>query len=159
MKHSEHYPTFIEHPADPEKRALVETPWRHHKQLLNWGLEGLSPVPPEPEGAATAARIQHDPIYPKWIENPRTHHRVLVPNAAAEEQQLTAWGLDQPPESAAAQPRTQWAGVQAKGDAGTTTFGPASTSASTTEKCRATRRGQNCVLDAGHAGNHQYKGA
>jgi hypothetical protein len=92
-KHSEHYPTFIEHPDDPEKRSLVKTPWAHHKQLLGWGLEGLTPEP-EPPANDPSLKPVHDPVYPKWIENPKTKSRKLVPNAKAEADQLEAWGID-----------------------------------------------------------------
>lgn len=96
-KHSEHYPTFIEHPNDPSKRAMVKTPYAHHRQLLGWGLEGLTPEPAAPEGAA-AARPAFDPEYPKWIENPKTHSRKLVAKASDEAAQWEAWGIDPPDE-------------------------------------------------------------
>lgn len=92
-QHSAHYPTFIEHPEDPEKRSLVKTPWLHHKQLLAWGLEGLTPEP-EPPAGDPSNKPAHDPIYPKWIENPKTQSRKLVANAKDEAAQLLAWGID-----------------------------------------------------------------
>lgn len=92
MNHSEHYPTFIEHPDDPDKRALVKSPWGHHRQLLAWKLDGLDPVPDPPaEQIERENAGPDDPEYPKWIEHPKTGQRVLVPNKAAERDQLEAW--------------------------------------------------------------------
>jgi hypothetical protein len=88
MNHSKHYPTFIEHPKTGA-RLIVNTPRQHHRQLLTWGLDGLDPVP-EPEATEVKA-IAIDPNYPKWIENPATGERILVPTQQAEEQQLAQW--------------------------------------------------------------------
>lgn len=89
MKHSEHYPTFIENDVTGQ-RVIVKTPWTHHKQLLSWGLEGLTPEP-EPPAEAVDHAAKPDPDYPKWIEHPKTLQRVLVPNARAEKDQLELW--------------------------------------------------------------------
>jgi hypothetical protein len=90
VNHSEHYPTFIEHPKDPQKRALVKTPWEHHRQLLAWRLDGLDPEPEAP-GEVRKAQSTFDPEYPKWIEHPKTGARVLVANRQGEKDQLEAW--------------------------------------------------------------------
>lgn len=92
MTHSEHYPTFIEHPRKPQLRALVKTPWEHHRQLLAWKLPGLDPVPADPRAAsAEEPDPSYDPDYPKWIEHPKTGQRVLVADGEAEKAQLEAW--------------------------------------------------------------------
>ncbi len=155
MKHSEHYPTFIEHPRDPSKRALVQTPWLHHKQLKQWGLEGLDPEPAAPADAA-AARPVHDPEYPKIIEHPNTHKRVQVAHAQAELAQLTAWGfgpkvddddedddLVELPAGAMANAWTyEWKGAHIAAP-----------------QCRTVRGQERCKLTQGHKEKHDFKGA
>ncbi len=90
MNHSEHYPTFIENPNTGE-RALVKTPYDHHRKLLGWRLDGLDPEPAPPANAATTAAAAFDPEYPKFIEHPKSGQRVLVKNRQAEKDQLEAW--------------------------------------------------------------------
>jgi hypothetical protein len=91
VNHSEHYPTFIENPKTGQ-RALVKTPWDHHRQLLGWKMDGLDPEP-DPPAELTELRNQGpaDPDYPKWIEHPKSGQRVLVANRQAEKDQLESW--------------------------------------------------------------------
>lgn len=92
-KHSEHYPTFIEHPKNKELRMLVPTAYQHHRQLVAWGLPGLDPVPPAPAESREAQEKanKRDPHYPRVIQHPKTGHRVTVVTAAHEAQQCKEW--------------------------------------------------------------------
>ena len=94
MNHSEHYPTWIENPKT-DQRALVKTPYEHHRQLLAWRMPGLDPEPAAPVVEPKPGTVI-DPKYPTWIEHPKTGQRVLVANREAEKQQLEAWIAKKP---------------------------------------------------------------
>lgn len=93
--HSEHYPTWIENPKTKE-RVIVKTPLDHHRKLLAWKLPGLTPVPEVPAANPTPGPV-NEPGYPTWIEDEKTHRRVIVRSKADHDAQLAAWDADTAP--------------------------------------------------------------